>query len=35
MKPLSKLHVEAVAKAKTEQDKIKAAANAKARGEKE
>ena len=28
MKPLSKLHVEAVAKAKTEQDKIKAAANA-------
>ena len=28
MKPLSKLHVEAIAKAKTEQDKIKAAANA-------
>ena len=28
MKPLSKLHVEAVAKAKTEQDKIKASANA-------
>ena len=28
MKSLSKLHVEAVAKAKTEQDKIKAAANA-------
>ena len=28
MKPLSKLHIEAVTKAKTEQDKIKAAANA-------
>ena len=28
MKPLSKIHAEAVAKAKTEQDKIKAAANA-------
>lgn len=28
MKPLSKLHQEAVLKAKTEQDKIKAAANA-------
>lgn len=28
MKSLSKLHAEAVAKAKTEQDKIKAAANA-------
>ena len=28
MKPLSKLHAEAIAKAKTEQDKIKAAANA-------